>query len=167
LPLALPLVLILGCFLSFAGTALIIHYWWVILLVIFLFTLLNIGEHGEKYRHEAGYYATRITGYVPSAYTIKTGWYMKVISPDGITSRIPISRAGCWVGRSRDCQIRLPDPTLSRKHCWVGLRGGSLQVRDANSSHGTQVNGKPVRCAYLQTGDEVRVGQSRLQIRRY
>lgn len=45
----------------------------------------------------------------------------------------------CWIGRSRDCQIRYPEDTggISRYHCQVVLDSGKLLLMDVGSAYGT------------------------------
>ncbi len=162
----MPLILLLGLCSAVSSIAFVAEFWWVILIGIGVIALLNIGEGGHQRRHTMGHYATQITGYRPTAYTMTTDWQLKVIAPHGAAYRLPVSYAGCWVGRSHDCHLKLNEAVVSRHHCWIGVRGSYLEIRDNHSRYGIRVNGNSVKKAYLQAGDEVKIGQTRLQIRR-
>lgn len=72
---------------------------------------------------------------------------------------IPIPVGGLLIGRSAQCDLRLLDPTVSRKHCLIKYRDGRLQVEDLNSLTGTYVNEERVhRSQSLKSADAVRVG---------
>ncbi|MDZ4762962.1 MAG: FhaA domain-containing protein [Chloroflexota bacterium] len=66
------------------------------------------------------------------------------------------------VGRSRDNQLMLDDPRISRHHTQFRQRGGVFWVFDTNSSSGTYVNNVAVREHALQPGDVVRIGGTQL-----
>jgi pSer/pThr/pTyr-binding forkhead associated (FHA) protein len=59
--------------------------------------------------------------------------------------RVPIL---CAVGRSSDCELRLPndDPhlTVSRHHCLLEIDPPLVRVCDLGSLNGTFVNGEPI-----------------------
>jgi hypothetical protein len=59
------------------------------------------------------------------------------------------------VGRSRSCDIVLPDPAVSRRHALISVRGDRCSVRNLASMNGTQVNGLPVTSVVLHAGDVV------------
>jgi serine/threonine protein kinase len=70
------------------------------------------------------------------------------------------------LGRAEDCDIRLPDPKLSRHHCSFALEGERLFVEDLDSKNGTQVNGPSIeRRTELHEGDRVQVGSHVLVVR--
>ncbi len=48
------------------------------------------------------------------------------------------------VGRQQGCQIRIVSSLVSRKHCELTERGGTLRIRDLGSSNGTYVNGQRI-----------------------
>lgn len=68
------------------------------------------------------------------------------------------------VGRGEHCDIRLDDPSVSRVHCRVLARDGSVMLTDAGSRWGTFVNGERVEEAELRSGDRVRVGETVLTV---
>lgn len=63
------------------------------------------------------------------------------------------------VGRSRSCDVRLRDDTVSRLHAAFMWRGNLLTLEDLGSSNGTWVNGERVADTIeINAGDVVRFG---------
>jgi two-component system, NtrC family, response regulator HydG len=62
------------------------------------------------------------------------------------------------IGRSRQCQVYVPDPLVSRTHCELAIQDKRLVLRDLGSSNATLVNGRPVYEARLRPGDELGIG---------
>lgn len=66
------------------------------------------------------------------------------------------------VGRLKECQIRLDDANVSRRHAaFIRLPDG-WAIEDLDSTNGTRVNGKSVTRTRLHDGDIIEVGLSRL-----
>jgi serine/threonine protein kinase len=86
-----------------------------------------------------------------------------VAAATGETVRLPT--AGGVVGRSAQCDLCVPDPGVSRRHCRIRWEGDRVVVEDLGSSRGTRVNGRRVRRAVLRDGDELAVGGQKYQIR--
>jgi pSer/pThr/pTyr-binding forkhead associated (FHA) protein len=62
------------------------------------------------------------------------------------------------IGRREDCDLRIPLPSISRKHCKF-IRGDTgLELKDLASSNGTFVNNQRVQETILKAGDRVVVG---------
>jgi len=55
--------------------------------------------------------------------------------------------------------LALPLASVSRVHARVALRGAEITVEDLESRNGTLVNGVKVERAFLEHGDELRVGE--------
>lgn len=66
------------------------------------------------------------------------------------------------VGRSRDNEIILNDPFVSRHHAQLRLRFGAYTLFDNDSQHGTFVNDVRVHEHRLQPGDVIMMGKSKL-----
>jgi pSer/pThr/pTyr-binding forkhead associated (FHA) protein len=71
---------------------------------------------------------------------------------------IDVDRPDVVVGRHTECDVRLPLPDVSRRHCRLQFLGGGWQVLDLGSLNGTHVNGEPVTQTALQHGDTLKVG---------
>jgi hypothetical protein len=66
------------------------------------------------------------------------------------------------IGRSRDCDVTLDDPNVSRRHAELRNQGGTWVVADLGSTNGVKVNGHRVNEAALGPGDELVLGLERL-----
>lgn len=67
------------------------------------------------------------------------------------------------IGRSVAADIRLDDPSVSRRHALVVSEPGeALRVLDDRSLNGVLVNGRPVDWGTLADGDELAIGRFRL-----
>jgi putative nucleotidyltransferase with HDIG domain len=69
------------------------------------------------------------------------------------------------IGRAPECDIRLPDQGVSRRHCTVENVGGRLEVVDLRSANGTYINGEPIERGSLGPGDELALGPAVLECR--
>jgi pSer/pThr/pTyr-binding forkhead associated (FHA) protein len=67
------------------------------------------------------------------------------------------------IGRNPTTDITLLDEGISREHALVLMDTETHEyvVEDLQSTNGTKVNGKRVRSASLQQGDEIEVGNTR------
>jgi hypothetical protein len=75
--------------------------------------------------------------------------------------RLVVGAAGVTIGRSRQCDIMLEDPNVSRKHAEVRPRGGSWVVTDLGSTNGVSVNGRRIEGPQVvRDGDRIELGTS-------
>ncbi|MSQ95733.1 MAG: FHA domain-containing protein [Gemmataceae bacterium] len=84
--------------------------------------------------------------------------------PQGGGDSIPLARSPLIVGRRDSCDICLPFPTLSGKHCELIFKEGHWIVRDLDSTNGTQINGMHVQKKILHSGDLVAFGSRNFTI---
>ncbi len=71
------------------------------------------------------------------------------------------------IGRSRECDICLPDPSVSRRHASLVKRDRRWFIVDLGGRHGTQLNGvtiQPQQPAIIAEGDFIRVGPYTLRV---
>ena len=62
------------------------------------------------------------------------------------------------IGRQPDCDLVLPEGTVSRRHARIVRRQGEYYIEDLRSRNGTFVNDEPVRAPRrLHEGDQIRV----------
>jgi HD-GYP domain-containing protein (c-di-GMP phosphodiesterase class II)/pSer/pThr/pTyr-binding forkhead associated (FHA) protein len=76
--------------------------------------------------------------------------------PEGVT---------LTAGRVAQCDIHLDDHAVSRRHCTIESRDGSLVVTDLESSNGTYINDQPVQSGVARDGDTIRLGATVLDVR--
>jgi len=62
------------------------------------------------------------------------------------------------IGRSREADIVLQDPNVSRRHAELRREDGAWQVVDLGSTNGIKVNGRRVDHQPLRPGDQVTIG---------
>jgi hypothetical protein len=70
------------------------------------------------------------------------------------------------IGRSKECDIQLPDPNVSRKHAEVRQEGAAYWVIDLGSTNGMEVNGRRQKRAKLRQGDRITLGSTELVFKR-
>ncbi|HWE08603.1 MAG TPA: DUF3662 and FHA domain-containing protein [Solirubrobacteraceae bacterium] len=77
--------------------------------------------------------------------------------------RLVIGPAGATLGRSRQCDVMVDDPNVSRSHAEIRPRGGSWVLTDLNSTNGSRLNGRRLQGPeVLKPGDEIELGTSLL-----
>jgi FHA domain/Zinc-ribbon containing domain len=92
------------------------------------------------------------------------GKYLAMFA-DGRTLVVGLDTGWSRIGRSRSADIRLDDPTVSRRHAVVvQTPEGELRVLDDRSMNGIRVNGEPVDWSPLADGDELQVGRYTLSV---
>jgi FHA domain-containing protein len=78
--------------------------------------------------------------------------------------RMVVGPAGATIGRSRQCDIVIDDPNVSREHAEVRPRGGSWVLSDLGSTNGSSLNGHQIEGAeVLRPGDEIELGTSAIR----
>ena len=93
----------------------------------------------------------------------KPGRYMTCREDDGEIRIFPIDQGWTRIGRSAAADIRLDDPSVSRRHALiVSEQPDSLRVLDDRSLNGVFLNGEIVDWGRLEDGDELVVGRYRL-----
>jgi hypothetical protein len=71
---------------------------------------------------------------------------------------VPVTGDRVVLGRSRECDIRLADANVSRRHAEVRHEDGSYWVIDLGSTNGTELNGRRIERAELSDGDRITLG---------
>ncbi|MFN2471961.1 MAG: FhaA domain-containing protein [Gaiellaceae bacterium] len=80
------------------------------------------------------------------------------LSVDG--TRHELAKERFVIGRSKDCDVRLSDPNVSRRHAEVRREGGTFWVVDLDSTNGVAVNGRRLKRARLEDGDRITIGST-------
>jgi hypothetical protein len=76
----------------------------------------------------------------------------------GMGRRTVVESDPFTIGRSRDCDLVLDDPNISRRHAELRSDGGSWRIADLGSTNGIKVNRRRVDQAVLRTGDRITLG---------
>ena len=66
------------------------------------------------------------------------------------------------LGRSRACDVHVPDVNVSRRHAEVRQEGTTYWVVDLDSTNGTVLNGKAVERERLRDGDTITLGSTEI-----
>lgn len=83
---------------------------------------------------------------------------------DAAPAAWPFARSTAVIGRGRDVEVYIDDPSVSRHHARLTLREGVLYVTDLDSRHGTFVDGSGERALdrRVEYGGVIRVGRTLL-----
>ena len=74
-----------------------------------------------------------------------------------------VGSSGAVLGRSREADVQIDDPNVSRRHAELRPSGASWTVRDLGSTNGVKVNGRRIDGAQsLRPGDRIEIGVSTL-----
>jgi pSer/pThr/pTyr-binding forkhead associated (FHA) protein len=82
------------------------------------------------------------------------------LSWDGRTLRVDKRRV--VLGRSRECDIQVEDPNVSRRHAELRQEGSAYWIVDLDSTNGIEVNGRRAQRAKLESGDTFTVGSTEI-----
>lgn len=85
-----------------------------------------------------------------------------VYEEEGELHTVALEREWTRVGRSLAADVRLDDPTVSRRHALVVRHADGVRVLDDRSLNGVFVNGERIDGQVLTDGDEIIVGRYRL-----
>jgi hypothetical protein len=66
------------------------------------------------------------------------------------------------IGRSKDCDLQLADPNVSRRHAELRQEGTAYWIVDLDSTNGIEINGRRAKRAKLDPGDTVTIGSTDL-----
>ena len=135
---------------------------------------LSLGEFGIQAKlvkpAEAGAEAEAVEGDFGHTMVYSTTGERRVESPRhasrallvGEDKRTVVSGDPFVIGRSRECDLVLDDPNVSRRHAELRRENGGWAVVDLGSTNGIKLNGKRSRGGRLNPGDEITLGLSRL-----
>lgn len=80
--------------------------------------------------------------------------------------RLELDKRRTVIGRSKDCDIQLEDPNVSRRHAELRQEGTSYWIVDLDSTNGIEINGRRLKRAKLEDGDRVTLGSTELTFER-
>jgi pSer/pThr/pTyr-binding forkhead associated (FHA) protein len=94
--------------------------------------------------------------------TIDTDGHYLVFRDADRVSVMPLTREWTKIGRSLTADIRLDDPTVSRRHALICVQHEDARVLDDRSLNGIFLNGEHTEWGELNDGDEILIGRYRL-----
>ena len=77
-----------------------------------------------------------------------------------------LNKPSVVIGRSRESDIRVSDPNISRQHAEIRQEGSTYWIVDLGSTNGTSVNGRALKRAKLDDADRITLGSTELVFRR-
>ena len=86
-------------------------------------------------------------------------------SSDGVERQFAVRKPQTVIGRETTCDVRIPVPAVSQKHCRITLEGSDLHIIDLDSQLGTFHNGNRVKEARLSPEDRLTIGPVTFVIR--
>jgi transcriptional regulator with GAF, ATPase, and Fis domain len=89
---------------------------------------------------------------------MSNGPFLLIVSRDGKSETHAFHQAVVTIGRSRDCDLFLPDRLISRLHCRVERQEGLFVLADAGAQNPAKLRGRPVMRAELKVGESFEVG---------
>lgn len=85
--------------------------------------------------------------------------YLLAISGGRLRMRhIPLREGYTIIGRAPASDLVIDDPSVSRFHARIEVRGRRIDVRDLDSTNGTRLNGHPIAYAPVEAGDSIIFG---------
>jgi phosphoserine phosphatase RsbU/P len=87
-----------------------------------------------------------------------------VIEAAGERRTVALSRLPFTIGRADECDAVIPDFRVSRVHARILTEGDDCFIVDAESRHGTFVNGTRSGRSRLKSGDEITLGAPGLKL---
>jgi hypothetical protein len=108
--------------------------------------------------------------YRPSAPLPEEGPPPEVV-PETVTlsfdgRKLTVDKQQVVIGRSKECDVQLSDPNVSRRHAEVRQEGTAFWIVDLGSTNGTEVNGTRRDRAKLENGDRITVGSTTITFER-
>lgn len=95
----------------------------------------------------------------------RPGHYLAMKADDGELRTFQIERGWTRIGRSLTADLRIDDPSVSRRHALVVAEPSKpLRVLDDRSLNGVFVNGKTVEWGPLRDGDCLTIGRYTLYV---
>tara|TARA_R110002072_G_scaffold228234_2_gene385029 strand:+ start:11062 stop:13065 length:2004 start_codon:yes stop_codon:yes gene_type:complete len=86
------------------------------------------------------------------------GPFLLVVSHDEKSETHAFHKDVVSIGRSRECDLFLPDRLISRIHCRVERQDGVFALVDAGAQNPAKMHGRPVLRAEMKVGDSFVVG---------
>ncbi len=91
---------------------------------------------------------------------------LEVVTLEVEGRQIAVTQANLVLGRGQECEIRLADANVSRRHAEVRREDETYWLVDLGSTNGTLLNGVRVERARLSDGDRITLGETVAVFRR-
>ncbi|MGZ4352664.1 MAG: FhaA domain-containing protein [Gaiellaceae bacterium] len=94
------------------------------------------------------------------------GLAREVVTVEVEGRRIPIEKRRAVIGRSRECDVQVADPNVSRRHAELRQEGATYWLVDLDSTNGIEVDGRRQKRVKLENGTRVTIGATELVFHR-
>lgn len=85
-------------------------------------------------------------------------YFLELHDVSGFVQKFELSEEGLKLGRSKQADIMLHDPTVSRDHLRIYLNGTRVFAEDRNASNPSYLEGLPLRgCVEIKNGAEIKI----------
>ncbi|HZQ82849.1 MAG TPA: DUF3662 and FHA domain-containing protein [Gaiellaceae bacterium] len=105
-------------------------------------------------------------GATEAASPVELGIQREVAALQWDGKRHQISKRRVVIGRSKDADIQIADPNISRRHAEVRQEGATYWLVDLDSTNGVEVNGKRVKRLKLEDGSRFTIGSTEISFNR-
>ena len=132
---------------------------------------LRTGDHLDFHHVHAKLIAIEATDRMPATANDDPGatavrvamprYFLRALSGDGRSHPITMPTV---IGRAHDCQMRVYEDGLSRRHARLLPTTEGLQVEDLGSTYGTMLNGQRIQRAMARPGDEIAFDTQRFRV---
>ena len=96
----------------------------------------------------------------------KMQWYLEAVADANREWMVAVEPVPFIVGRDEECNLKLTDKRISRRHSEIRRSGDHLWIRDLGSTNGTFVNQKKIEQAeLLEPGDRISIGKYKFSIK--
>src|SRR6185369_4699914 len=89
--------------------------------------------------------------------------FVTLVRGNPFGARMDIGHSQIIIGRATQCDFRIDDSGVSRRHCAIWRQAGKYFVRDLGSTNRTFVNDLQVSTAEVKSGDIVSIGSCALR----
>jgi len=100
----------------------------------------------------------------PSKVPVETEYQLGLLVPCGGGPSIVLRKPKILIGRSPECDVVLPLPYISSRHCTLELLQGYWQMLDLGSKNGTTVDGMTYRQKWILPGSILGLKGKRFQL---
>jgi hypothetical protein len=101
-----------------------------------------------------------------AASAVELGVGREVVQLEMNGRKYPVDKRRVVLGRSRECDIQVEDPNVSRRHAEIRQEGATYWMVDLDSTNGIEVAGKRQKRVKLENGTKLTLGSTEVVFRR-
>ncbi|MCI0421756.1 MAG: FHA domain-containing protein, partial [Acidobacteria bacterium] len=90
--------------------------------------------------------------------------YLRWVNTQGKELKFTLDRDEVLIGRRTDSDIVFAYPFVSRQHAKLIKTEAGYSILNLSEAHGTYVNGNLIESQQLQSGDQINLGQGRIEL---